>query len=169
MSGFNFYRGNTPPATITGVPHWLEDASPSLKEILRNSSEAEGDRILRNEALQYIKENPKTFVISFLRKAYYFWWFPKPPESVEYQVTTLRTAAYAPLLLFTILGFFMSFRNWRRFLPLYFLLIAFTIGYALFFILPRYRVPTIQPYMIIFASYALYESAGSLKARLKKG
>ena len=156
MSGFNFWRGNTPPATITGIPNGLEDASPSIRAMLRNSSEVEGDRILFSVALKYIKEDPKKFITSFLRKAYYFWWFPKTDESLRYQTNVLRTIVYTPLFIFTICGIFISCRRWKKFLPLYFLFISFTIGYALFFIQPRYRVPTVEPYMIIFASYAFY-------------
>ena len=167
MSGFNFWRGNTPPATITGLPNGLGDASPYMRMMLKNSTEVKGDRMLFDEALNYIKENPKKFITSFLRKAYYFWWFPKTDESIGYQTNVLRKIVYTPLLLFAICGLFMSFRRWKKFLPFYFLFISFTIGYALFFIQPRYRVPTTEPYMIIFASYAFYIFVINLKSRFK--
>lgn len=86
-----------------------------------------------------------------------------------YQTNIYRKIVYAPPLFFTLIGLALSFKlkERRRFLLLYFLFISFTVGYSIFFFAPRYRVQTIQPYMIIFASYAVYYMFTRYGERLK--
>ena len=121
------------------------------------------------EALEYVKENPMISIKNFVYKAYNFWWFPNTP-SIAYQTNIYRKIIYAPLLFFTLIGLALSFKlkEWRRFLLLYFLFISFIIGYSIFFVAPRYRVPTIQPYMIIFACHAVYYIFIRYRERLKR-
>jgi 4-amino-4-deoxy-L-arabinose transferase-like glycosyltransferase len=170
-SGYAFWCGNSASFTETGIPGSYPIASyePELIEKITNQSkQIDIDKIYMAEALKYVKENPMVFIRNFIYKAYNFWWFPNTP-SIAYQTNIYRKIIYAPLLFFTVIGLVLSFKlkEWRRFLLLYFLFISFTIGYSIFLVAPRYRVPTIQPYMTIFACYAVYYMFTTYRERLK--
>ena len=167
-SGYAFWNGNSPSFTETGIPCGYPIASyePELIERITNQSkQIDIDSIYMAEALKYVRENPIIFIRNFVYKAYNFWWFPNTPD-IAYQTNIYRKIIYAPLLFFTLIGLALSLKEWRRFLLLYFLFISFTVGYSIFFALPRYRVPTIQPYMIIFACYAVYHIYTMYRGRL---
>jgi 4-amino-4-deoxy-L-arabinose transferase-like glycosyltransferase len=167
-SGHNFWRGNSASFTETGIPGGFEHPE-HIKNVINNQTkQIDIDRIYMAEALEYVKENPIVFVKNFVYKAYNFWWFPNTP-GIAYQTNIYRKIVYAPLLFFTLIGLALSFKlkEWRRFLLLYFLFISFTVGYSIFFVAPRYRLPTIQPYMIIFACYAVCYMFTRYRERLK--
>jgi 4-amino-4-deoxy-L-arabinose transferase-like glycosyltransferase len=173
-SGFNFWRGNYPPGIYTGIPNLLTDAPKNIQYIIKNSSELGGDRILQEEAIEFIKNSPKIFIISLVKKAYYFWW--SPPEGLakfdtakkpfyEVQTGILRKIIYAPVLILAVFGLINSLNRRRDLIIVYFLFIGFTIGYSIFFIMPRYRVSTIQLFIIIFASYTIVFIAKKIMLR----
>jgi len=165
LVGWNFWRGNVPPAIETGVPNNLDDAAPAVQDRVRQMSEADADSYLLGLATEYVIAHPLAFVEKFIRSAAYFWWFPPVQDVQETQVNVLRKAAYFPVLLSTVAGVVLSWQNWREYVPIYSAFFGFTIGYSVFFILPRYRVPTIQPFMFVFAGYAVYRVLVALDDR----
>jgi hypothetical protein len=156
MAGYNFWRGNTPPAVYTGMPNSLSELPPAVRNRLEHMREVEADAFFMERAIEYVAAHPREFLTAILDKMFYFWWFP--PANDEAQINMLRKIVYTPILLTGIAGIAVSRSNWRRFLPIYLEFVAFTVGYALFFIRPRYRTPTTQPYLIVFSAYFLYYS-----------
>lgn len=157
LVGWNFWRGNVPPAIYTGVPNNLDDAAPAVQQQVKLSSEAAANDLLLGIAVDYVVHHPIAFLTHILNNSWYFWWFPPVQEHQAAQVNILRKLIYLPLFLIGLTGIVLSLRRWRQYRLFYGLFISFTVGYSVFFILPRYRVPTIQPYLILFAGFALYQ------------
>jgi len=156
MNGFNFWRGNTPPAIYSGGANDLSMLGETTRKRLRNLTEAEGNGLLQAIAIEYVLGHPAAFAAAIVRRMINFWWFP--PAAEQSQVGMLRRIVYTPVLLTGVCGIALSRWNRRELVPIYLLFVAFTVGYGLFFIRPRYRTPTTQPYLILFSAYFLYYS-----------
>ena len=154
MNGYNFWRGNTPPAIYTGGANDLGVLNEVTREQLRNLTEAKGNGLLQAIAIEYVLGHPVAFAVAVVRRMINFWWFPS--VAAQSQVSMLRKIVYAPVLLTGVGGIALSRWNRRELVPIYLLFVAFTVGYGLFFIRPRYRTPTTQPYLILFSTYFIY-------------
>lgn len=152
LVGWNFYRGNAPPAIHTGIPNVGADIPQQLHEQIRSSSEAQADSLLFHTAWDYVIAHPFTFITKCIKSVWYLWWFPPALDVHTSQVSFLRKVAYTPVFIAGIAGIIYTRDRWKDLLLPYSVLIAFTLGYAIFFVLPRYKVPTIQLILIIFAA-----------------
>ena len=59
-----------------------------------------------------------------------------------------------PLILILLFGLVLSSRDWRRFLPLYLIILFHTLAYLVFFGRTRFAVP-MMPLFCIFAAYGI--------------
>ncbi|UIP00993.1 glycosyltransferase family 39 protein [Halobaculum sp. CBA1158] len=153
--GWNFWRGNVPPAIHTGVPNELSDAPSIVQKKVEQMPEAEANKYLLNRALEYIIYHPRNFLIHFFKNIWYFWWFP-PMEQKPAQSNIIRKLFYVPVLSMGVIGIIKSRRRWKKYTLFYGIFFSFSIGYSIFFIQPRYRTPTIQPFLILFAAFFAY-------------
>jgi len=143
-NGFNFWRGNNPEYTETGIPPFYLDEFNNL------TKEGEIDLWYFNLAIEYVINHiPETFT-NFFQKFLDFWWFPK---ILPTQSPLIRQIVYAPLLIFAIIGLIYNRKNIWKLRPLLIPLLGFMLIYSVTFVLPRYRVP-IQPILFIFSAYA---------------
>ena len=164
MTGYNFWRGNTPPAIYEGAPHRYGPLNSTTRTELTRLSEAKGNALLQQIAINYVVHHPIIFIKEVLQKMIYFWWFP--PVERQNQIILLRKMVYVPILLTGIGGIILTKSKRKELLPIYFLFVAFTLSYGLFFVQPRYRVPTTQPYLIIFSGVLLNRSLQLFDRRL---
>lgn len=153
MNGYNFWRGNVPPAVETGVPNYITELPPDAFEELQRRPEAEGNDLLMHRAIEFVSANPGTFLAGIARKVWYFVWFP-PVDSV--QTHPLRKLVYAPVLVLGAAGVAASLLRRRTNLSLYLVFVGFSLGYALFFVKPRYHTPTIVPFLLLFGAFLVY-------------
>jgi 4-amino-4-deoxy-L-arabinose transferase-like glycosyltransferase len=166
-TGYNFWRGNTPPAVYNGTARGLSSLDPSTRAALARLTEAEGNALLQGIAVNYVVHHPIIFVEGIVQKMIHFWWFP--PAGQQGQTGLLRKVAYAPIFLTGLGGIVLSRSKRRELIPIYLLFVAFTFSYGLFFVRPRYRVPTTQPYLIVFSSYLLYHAVTDLLPSRTRG
>lgn len=157
-----------------GVTFWLSNhplslgdgdlaANPQLKaahkEFLKNYagySREELDRIYFKEAFSYIKAHPLQIVVLDLKKLFYFW-IPIGPsmEIFSFRHKLVSYISYFPLLIFSIIGIYLSRSLWKENLLLYFILACFTLSIMVFYPQERFRIPVIDPCLIVFASCTL--------------
>lgn len=160
-AGLNFWLGNNPSATGT----FFLPSSEKMDSILPATfysdfklSETEQDKKLYDEAMTYVKQNPMHFARLFLKKLYYFTWFP-PDNLVSKEVrfyNKLFKIPYGFILAGCTLGIILFLkRNARDTFLLGAIIISFAVLYSVFIVgHARYRMP-IEPYIILFASYAI--------------
>jgi 4-amino-4-deoxy-L-arabinose transferase-like glycosyltransferase len=160
-AGTNLWLGNNSQASGT----FFLDSGKLVSTILPKAfsegqklSETEQDKILYDDAMAYIKTNPMHFLGLFLKKLYYFTWFP--PDNLISKETRLHKyivlIPYGSMLLSFIIGIFLSLRKYPKDV---FLICSIIFSVALLYSVfivghPRYRM-TVEPYMIIISSYAV--------------
>jgi hypothetical protein len=173
MFGINLWQGNNPQATGTDL---LPDGRPMYvltpPEYTQSQiPEPERDAIMVKLAKEFIISHPGETVRLFLKKSYYFWWFPPgnlvSPAAAQY--SQLMRFPFALLLIFAGLGTGYAFKNKRYSILILFwlLFIIYTTVYGIthsgHF---RYRAP-IEPYLIILAAYGMVNLVNKLPRRHK--
>jgi len=129
-----------------------------IKEF-RGLSEVETDRKFYRMGLEFVKENPGTYLKLVMDRFIRFWRFyphtisgPGQPYSKKHIVISFLTEC--PLVIFGWIGFFLALREWRKFFVLHGFVITFSTVTILIRSAIRYRFP-IMPFMLILTIYAL--------------
>ncbi len=156
--GVNFWIGNNEQATGEFI-----NPRAVAKDLLQASeqmSETGRDRLFFQQALSFIRQNPRRFVELLGTKLYYFLWV-RPSIGQNYQkqaLVGLAVLAYRIATLFLlplwVLGIALTRKLWRRLSFFYFGILAVALVNMLFFVGTRYRTPA-APYQILFAAAAL--------------
>ncbi|MBF0557618.1 MAG: glycosyltransferase family 39 protein [Nitrospirae bacterium] len=159
--GLNLWLGNNPNATGTffqpsGERMEFNLPKPAAGEL--GLSEQEEDKKLYSQAISYVQGNPMHFARLFLKKLYYFTWFP--PDNLMSDEGRLYKKIfripYALILVSSAAGFIMYLKsNARDALLLCAIILSLAVLYSVFIVgHTRYRMP-IEPYIILFSSYAV--------------
>jgi len=182
--GWNFWRGNYPPGIYIGMPNTLASLSDQIQQRLLTMSEVEGNNLLRKMTFQWIASHPTIWLEGVAKKMIYLWYYPhdlyitefvqqsRSSSTISPTIYALRKIGYTPVLVLGFAGMVVGWLKDKHIMPLFLLFIAFTFEYGLFYVRPVYRIPTIQPYIIIFAVYSCYLLAdryfGSSMARARR-
>lgn len=125
----------------------------------------ERDKYCKEKALGWIKNNPDKFGWLLYRRFLHFWrLYPVIAHGWEKAAAMATSGLYIPL---AAIGFFLSLPAFRKTSILLLLFAAHTAVHLFFAVTIRYRVP-IDPYVIIFAAYAIAEGYSRLTARLRE-
>ena len=162
--GFNLYLGNNPSAT--GM--FLSIADTPLGDTwheLRQQGEVQASQVLKEEAIDWITENPLAFVDLAFKKATYFWMPPlhqgKSEQSSIEKIIRVLWAIQFLLLVIGALATLMIQQLRSREVALFWVAVAsYTAVHILFYVIFRYRVP-IMPFLCIMAALSLSALAKS--------
>jgi len=125
---------------------------PYYSEILK-LSRMESEKIFKQDAIDWIKNNPEKFRWLVKRRLIHFWrLYPMMAYKWQKIAAMLTSGIYIPLC---FIGIILSIRNFGKtslFIALFFI---YTMVHLPFAVVLRYRVP-IDPYIIIFASYTIH-------------
>ena len=172
--GFNLYLGNNPAAdgffvSIADTPRgstWHE---------LRKTGEVQATDTLKREAIAWIKEHPKEFVVLALKKAAYFWTPPfhegkggdaSAAESIIRAVWAIQFVVLVAAAVGSVaIG---NLRN-RQLAILWLAIVCYTAVHMLFYVIFRYREP-IMPILgvvaaLVFESLVLSRVHGKRKTQ----
>jgi 4-amino-4-deoxy-L-arabinose transferase-like glycosyltransferase len=159
--GITFWTGNHPLAIgegdmaanpeIKAANHELRAAHPGL-------SPDELEPVYYHEALAFIRAEPLRFLALLPRKFFYLW-VPIGPSYQLHSALYLHSArgAYLMLLPFAVPGFARLVRSPRQPLPLWLLGGSVVLACLVFFPQDRFRVPAIDPVMIVCAASLVSE------------
>jgi len=121
-----------------------------------------------HHGLEFIKHHPRTFLRNTLMKMVYFWnGYEIPQIESFYYIRKLVPFLKWPLLNFMLVvplgltGFFLLWRERRKYAVLYLFVLAYFISIIPFFVTSRYRLPVL-PCLILFAAHALTILCGKL-------
>ncbi len=147
MGGHVFYEGNNPYST-GGPCSYFPSESEKMGEIER-------DKFLFNQTFKIIRGNPKRFIWLLCNKFKRYWsFFPNAPG---FQAPLYRLLSFLAIGLpmpFFLVGFFLSFKFWRKTIFLTGQIMFNTIFHIIFLASIRYRVP-IEPFFIILGVFGL--------------
>jgi 4-amino-4-deoxy-L-arabinose transferase-like glycosyltransferase len=174
-SAENLWRGNNPYATGTSTD---EHAVPifrlmpsEFQQQVYSRNELQQQEFFQKEALSFIRERPLDAAILYASKVYYFWWFsPQSGLTYKQKHMTVYKFGYSTMLVFAAAGFVLAIRSpkpGRRESCLMMLSVAVVIclGQSVFYVEGRHRW-LIEPLLLIFFSFGVFETWEFLKSRL---
>jgi tetratricopeptide (TPR) repeat protein len=183
QGGINFWIGNNPNADgKTAMAAGPEIARGEYRDNVWLTSEIRAERALGRrlkpseissywfrQGLSFFRRDPAGAGSLFLRKVYFLLNGTEIPdnqsiyyyrnESVLFRSLVWRGPLKLPfglLLPLAAAGIFFSWRERSRFLLLYFFLLTYGLGIALFFVTARFRI-TLVPVLILLAAFAIQE------------
>lgn len=171
LAWVSFYTGNNINANGSFVPPegvrttW-EGLSEDFKLIAqkktdRDMSPQEVSRFWFLEGIRFIKEYPFKYLLLLLRKFFLFWNGYEISDVENYYFSRRYSNLISMLIQFSfvsglsLLGLFLSLKNWHKILPLYFFLLTWIAFCLIFFVNARYRLSAV-PVLIIFASWTIF-------------
>ncbi len=187
QGGINFFIGNNHQssgwsATLPGIDKSWEGG---YTESIAQAEKAIGRKLKRSEVSDYwyaktfedISDYPTEFLKLFIKKIRLLINGYETPNnqniylSKEYSslfnILTFQKVLYFPfglLLPLALVGLYFSFSNWRKFLPAYLFMVAYSSSLILFFVCARFRQPLI-PLLILFAVYGIYKGVELYKEK----
>ncbi|NOZ64835.1 MAG: hypothetical protein GXO71_07960, partial [Caldiserica bacterium] len=151
-SGHTLYLGNNPSSTGGRGGDWKLGEDTRYPEDIPPLFSLEADKELKKRAIKFIRENPGRFLQLTGRRIINMW---RPYYSDSSRASKLVSGiSYLLLMSFGLWGIILSHKEWKKYSPLYFYLIANFFLYAFTISTIRYRYPLI-PIIIIFASLPL--------------
>lgn len=158
-AGYALYASNNPNLGTD----WRNDVVvvPVPNE-LRGQNEARLDRALTQRAIEFIRADPKRYVLLTLDKTLEFFWFW--PSKDSSQISNLnRVLSFGLYLPFMVIGLILSISRWRNFLPLYLFIVIHTGIHLLSWPAPRYRL-AVDAVSMVFAALAVLELVRQLNS-----
>ena len=177
QAGTNFVMGNNPgsdgvTAVIPGTrPSWwgsYDDAKRLAEEAAgRPLKGAEIDRYWMAKGLEFWRKHPGKALGLLLRKT--LLWFAGYEVGNESNPYGVKRYSFINYLLFdsrflkfpfgillplALVGVWLCRRQWRRFLPLYLFIVAYSLSFIVFFVTSRFRTPMV-PIVAILAAIGL--------------
>ena len=155
--GYHLYSGNNPENLSGGgiggidVNHGWTDQDIEKRGI-------EFEQKFKRDAFNFIKENPKIFVKLSVIKFKRFWqMYPYAEENKGISYKILSIFSYGLVLIFSILFLISNLKKFfLRISPLITIVFLTTAIHCITIASVRYRFP-IEPILIIFASYYIFE------------
>lgn len=171
-TGINFYIGNNPQATGLGdIPLFLrpsqkghlEDAQLIAEEALnRRLRPSEVSNFWFYMGLDFIKNDPKSYLSLLLRKFSLFWKRLEPVDTMEFSFLRgdklflfLMLNSFGLIGPLGLFGIFLCLKEFRKLFPLYIFVLSQMLAVILFFVTSRYRL-VVVPFMIVFGAYGIY-------------
>lgn len=149
--------GNGPSADGTG--HFYLHPTQNVTEFKKyqKMGELAYVRQRKEEAVQWIKANPRTFAIMTFRKFVYYW-YGLPREATPEWLGPIKNSLFAASSLLTLFGLVLALRGRRPHAWLFFwLLLLYPMVYYVVFPHARYRRP-VEPAITILAVFVISQA-----------
>jgi hypothetical protein len=163
-SALNLYLGNNAHNPEAGID-WASDVDPEfVAKTLLVPDEIERQRIFNEAAVNYIKDNPTTFLRAAVKKFIRFW--NVIPNAAEYRsplYSAISALSFGPILALALICAGLRWRQWRLLAPFYLIVGYFTFVQLVTIASLRYRFP-IEPLLIVLAA----EPAAALIAYFRR-
>ncbi len=168
--GRNFWLGNNAgatPSTGNEVPLTAE----LRREVEAARSEIEREKVYYREGMRFIKDNPGRFLSLSAGKALAFWrLYPLPSSGYKQDEGLSKLASivsFAPLLIFAVAGFILSWKRHKKTNCMFLLLLLlFNIIHAFFISIVRLRLP-IDVYLMLYAGYGIVRTYCAVNSACK--
>jgi len=180
--GLNFFIANNRESDggiITSSEFYEIDPRKQQKQS-RRMAEAETGRQMRSSevsrfwfslGMRFPQEEPMAFVKLLMKKVMLFWNAYEVPDNLDYyfmkrysKLLALSLISFGIVAPLALLGLGLSFREYRRHILFYAVILIFMASVAAFMVFARYRV-TIFPLLAVYAAYAADRIYAFLKER----
>ena len=158
-SGYNLLKGNHPNTKVEGTPMFLSVGKvvPEVSEKLQKLNESGPnvkydliqDKILLDQAIEFIKENPTKYILLYFKKFFSFMFLDINSSYPNYY-SPLHIIPKLFLSITTLIGLILSFRFRLNIINYVTLFYIANIGlFSFFFILPRYSLSLLLIQLIL--------------------
>jgi len=151
----------------------LDAASPEFLEKLYSLDEMGQRKFFHEQAHDFIKANPLRYVLSFMKRFYYSWWF-SPQSGIEYPgfYLLIYKFFYGSIVIFAILGIFSGISCGTAMAKqgsylLLSCLLSMSFAQSLFYVEGRHRWG-VEPLLLIFTANGLFHFKDYLKYGLSR-
>ena len=148
-SGQVLWEGNNPWNKSGGVAsaEWpYNDNLPS------NLNELEEDQWKKQQAIDYIRSNPISFITLATKKFVRFWHFwPNDKQFQTWEYILISVLTFVPVLFFAIIGVFVLKKQWKEIGIIWFFIAYYTVIHMVTIGSIRYRLP-VEPLLVALAS-----------------
>ena len=152
--GYNFWKGNNSNSKVEGSELFDYSLKSKINKIKKDTYyQIKYDKIFFDQAIKNISDDPKRYIILFLKKVLSFLFIDINSSEDNYY----NFLHYLPVLFFGISSLFGIILYDKKSLKInYLILIYFTYVFifSCFFILPRYKL-IILPLQIIFSNFLI--------------
>ena len=152
--GYNLWKANNPNAKVEGSLVIDNELQQKIDKVPKDKFyRINEDRIFLNEAIKNIKENPKRYLILYLKKVISFLFIDIDSSQNNYY----NPLHYIPVLVLGITSLFGIFLSSKKSYNLNYLILIFFLYimiFSIFALLPRYQL-SIIPLQIIFTGILL--------------
>jgi 4-amino-4-deoxy-L-arabinose transferase-like glycosyltransferase len=163
-SGMNLYLGNNPNNTDAGID-WAHDVEPDVVAKLNALPELARQHAYNKAALDYIKQDPGTFIHAAAKKFVRFWNIvPNAGEFRSGVYPIVSIASFGSILVLALISAARRWPQWRMLAPLYLIIGYFTFVHVVTIASLRYRFP-IEPLLIIMAAEPLAAWIASIRVK----
>ena len=170
-ASWNLYLGNN-PANKTASIDWGESGvdANEVKLIHGLKDELKISKSFAQKAKEYIINNPVVFLKNAWLKFKRFWNFtsnyeaPTEQSLLHKMYNICLLLSWLPVFCLGVVSFWLNRNIWKRTLPIYCLIVYFTIIHIVVIASLRYRLP-IEPFFIVMASDCIgriFRKEGSL-------
>ena len=172
QGAWSFYMGNNPAAD--GTPYARQGIDWQRLEILpyqadMAASPADRGRFYLSEGLDFIVDQPLSYLHLLYRKFRLFWHTFEIPVSVDIRLyethshlSYLNVCGFGIIAPLALVGLVWNWNRWHQYGLLYGFGLSYLVSGLLFTVCARYRLPAV-PFLMLFAAEALRQGALSLK------
>ena len=128
------------------------------------SDPIEKDKILLNEALKFIYENPINFLNLSYKKFIRFWrLYPYAKDYSSTLYKSISIGSLLPIYIFSILSlFYIKTKNLKKFIPIFLFIFFLNFVHIVSISSIRYRFP-VEPFLLMMAGYFIYLNLKKIK------
>jgi len=152
--GYNLWKGNNPNSKVEGSELFDDSLKSKIKKIKKDTYyPINYDKIFLDQAIHNVSEDPKKYIILFLKKVLSFLFIDINSSEDNYY----NPLHYFPVLMFGISSLFGIILYDKKSLKINYLILiyfAYILIFSCFFILPRYKL-IILPLQIIFTNFLI--------------
>ena len=172
QGAWSFYMGNNPAAD--GTPYARQGIDWQRLEVLpyqvdMAASPADRGRFYLSEGLDFIVDQPLSYLHLLYRKFRLFWHAFEIPVSVDIHfyeahsyLSYLNLFGFGLVAPLALVGLVWNWNRWRQYGLLYGFGLSYLVSGLLFTVCARYRLPAV-PFLMLFAAEAVRQGALSLK------
>jgi hypothetical protein len=150
--GVVFYSGNNPLNTSGGGIKGIDFDFKNVDGFYDTNSSTEKERLLKDAAFKYIRQEPKRFFEMALVKFFRFWRLtPYSPKVKQNSMALITTVSLIPIIFFAFVTAINRREMFKHFTPILGFVVYLTMIHMITLASIRYRYP-LEPLLIVLAA-----------------